>query len=184
MTNINDMFQAADAASESGLLGPDALPTDTVVKCRIVFSQAKIRAANLEKDKGVAKTFNSKLEVIEPGHPHEGGQFFDAIHLSGGDHEGEMSDGQLGYNKRLFGKLQGAGLTGQFFAGNPSDEAIAKALVGKEVIVKLQWQERTDKQKETGQDPFLDNTTTWSPVDAAGGYVPGQAAAPQPTKGW
>lgn len=180
--NINEMFQAAESAP--GQLGPDELPNGSEVLCEIVFSKAKTRAAKPNDDKGPGKTFSQKLKVIEPGHPAEGGEFFDSIHFSGGDLNGEMSDGQLAYNKRLFAKLTGAGLSAAFFASNPSDEAIAKALTGTKVRVKVQWQKQTAKQKESGDNPFLDNTTTWSPVDGggSGGYVPG--AAPVNPKGF
>ena len=183
MTNINDLFQAAEAAEDTGgfadLLTHRELPTGTEVLCEITYCGAKTRPA--KDGKGPAKTFNSKLKVIEPGHQYEGGEFFDAIHLSGGDATGKLTDGQLGYNKRLFAKLQGAGLGAAFFGSNPSDEAIAKALVGCKVRVKLKWQAE-DAQGRA----FLDNTTTWSPVDvasSAGGYVP-QGRPSTPSKGF
>lgn len=179
MMNINDMFQAAEAApDENTLLGPDELPTGTTVLCEIVYSGSKIRPAKEKDNKGAAPTFNSKLRVIEPGHPQEGGEFFDAIHLSGGDFQGVINDNQHAYNKRLFAKLQGAGLSAAFFGSSPSNEAISKALVGSKVRVTMQWQ----KPNKDGK-VFLDNTTTWEPVDGGGGgYVP--SSAPVNPKGF
>lgn len=176
--NINDMFQAAEGAEDSGfadLLGPQDLPNGTEVLCEITFSKSKTRPA--KGDKGPGKTFSTKLKVIEPGHPANGGEFFDSMHLSGGDVSGNLTDGQLSYNKRLFAKITATGVGATFFASNPSDEAVAKAMLGSKVRVKVQWQTPNDK----GQ-VFLDNTTTWAPVDGggAGGYVPSSA----PVKGF
>ena len=181
MTNINEMFQASDEAPDTDtLLGPDQLPTGTVVRCNIVYSKASMRAAKTEQDKGPGKTFLNKLEVTEG--EFKGQSFFDSLHLSGGKLDGTFTDGQIGYNKRLFAKLTGAGLTKSFFAANPSDEAIAKALVAAkgDISVKVMWQAPNKDGKV-----FLDNTTTWSPIDESGGgggYVPG--GAPVTPKGF
>lgn len=170
--NINDLFNQSKDAEDTGfgdLLGPKQLPSGTEVLCEIVWSQAGTT-------KKGGKQFKNKFKVLEGD--HEGGEFFDNLYFSPG-----TDDGQLSYNKRLFGKLQGAGLGAQYFSQEPSDEAIATALVGNKVRVKIQWQALTAEQKakeEAGepQTPFLNNTTTWSPADGAGGgsYVPGSSA--------
>jgi hypothetical protein len=172
MTNINDLYNQAAGADDSADF-PDnltqaELPNGTVVSVEAVWTEAKTRTNG-------GKTFAAKFEVTEG--EHKGGQFFDSIHLSNGD-KGKLTDGQQSYNKRLFAKLAGAGLDGAFFSTSPSDEAIATALKGTKLSIKVQWQ----KPNEKGE-VWMDNTTTWSPIDAGGGggYVPGVPAA---TKGF
>ncbi len=167
------MFQQAKEVVSTDL-GPDELPNGSEFTAKIAASSAKIR-----KNGGLS--FNVKLEIVEAGHPYEGGEIWDSLHLSAGDGQGGFSKNQLQYNQRLFGKLQGAGLSDEFFASNPSNEAIAKAIKGNVIRVKIQWQEPTDDGRI-----FTDNTTTWSPLDGApaasggGGYVPSSG----PTKGF
>jgi len=170
--NINDLFQSAQGAEDTTQdfpdnLGPDELPHGTEVLCKIAWAQVKERPAKPAEDKGPAITFSTKLEVLEG--EHAGGQFFDSIHLSGGDTSGNLTSGQESYNKRLFAKITAAGLDGNFFATNPSHEAIAKGLLGSKVRVKVQWQKPNAKGLV-----YLDNTTTWEPSDGSPttGYVP------------
>jgi hypothetical protein len=168
MTNINEMFQAAEGAKDDtdfpDLLTPAQIPENTTLLCEISYSKPGTT-------KKGGKSFQQKLKVAEPGHEFEGGEVFDTLNFSAGDTDGNMSSGQLGYNKRLFAKLGGAGLDGQYFSASPSDEAISIALKGTKVLVKFRWQKPNDKG-----DVYLDNTTTWSPVGdgGGGGYVPGQ----------
>lgn len=159
--NLNDLYaKSADLPDESGLLGPDKLIHGETYRCEIVY----VKAGTTKKG---ATSFNSKLKVIEG--PLAGGEFFDGIYFSAGEGGGVFTDGQLAYNKRLFAKLQAAGVGAQFFSSNPSDETTANAIKGSKVDVKVQWQKPTADGKV-----FLDNTTTWTPVgDQASSYVPG-----------
>lgn len=164
MQNINDLFQAAETADDSPtfenspLLTHEELPEGTEVLCEIVWTDTHVR------DNG-GVTFSNKLEVLEGD--HTGGAFFDSLHLSGGTN-GTLTPGQNAYNKRLFNKIKATGLDGAFFAASPSNEAIAKAMKGAKVVVKVRWQDEKDGRV------WLDNTTTWTPATpaATSGYTP------------
>ena len=166
MTNINDLYTNS-ATAEDGKDGYDPLlteaelPHDSTHRCEVTYSSNKIRGNG-------GQTFTVKFKVLEG--EHKGGEFFDSLHLSGGD---DLTPTQLSYNKRLFGKLIAGGCTPEFFAQNPSADAISDTLKGQTLNVKVKWQEPNDKGVV-----YLDNTTTWTPVGAGGGYVPGATAAP------
>jgi len=153
--NINDLYTGSKDAADDGGFAPtldhNDLPEGTKVLCEVTYS------APGKTTKGATK-FTNKLKVIEDGHPHQGGEFFDGLNFSVG-----KTDGQKSYNKRLFAKLEGAGLGEAFWSSNPSEEAIAKALVGQKINVTIRWQAPNSDGKV-----WLDNTTTWAP--AGGGF--------------
>jgi len=144
MTNINEMFSKAQDAEDSDdfpdLLGPDELPTGEDVLVEIVYSKAG------ETKKG-APSFTNKVKVLEG--PHKDGEFFDSIYLSMHSHS---------HNKRCFAKLAATGLGADFFASNPSTEAIAAAVKGKQVTVNVKWQKPAADGKVWGDH-------SWSPAD-------------------
>lgn len=154
--NINDLYNDAKDAKgdDDALLGPDDLPEGETVTAKLFSSTPKVSS------KG-GQGFQNVFEVVEG--PAKGGKFIDSIWFSSG-----TKDSQKAYNKRMFNKLMGAGLTEEFFQSNPSPEAIAGALKGTVLNVKIRWQ----KPNEDGR-VFMDNTTTWSlPEGSGGGYVP------------
>ena len=160
MTNINDMFQASkdvETQDFADLLGPDQLANGQKVRAEIVFSKAG-------ETKQGAPSWTNKLQVLDGD--HKDGEFFDSIYLSA-----KTTDGALGYNKRQFAKIQATGLGEQFFSSNPSAEAIAKALVGKTVIVSIKWQAPNEDGRVFGEH-------TWGADDAAPAGGPAGFSAP------
>lgn len=163
--NINDFFQesesAADAPEFAPLLGNAELPQGAVVLCELVYTDARTSAAG-------APSFINKLKIVEAGHPLEGGEFFDSITLSA-----KKTDGAIGYNKRMFAKLGATGLGATFFSSNPSNEAVAKAMLGRKVKVTIKWQKPAD-------DGRVWSEHTWSTADEAVTTGPaGFSAAPK-----
>ena len=151
--NINDMFQAAQGAADTSfgdLLGADDMPDGLEVDCEIVYSKAGTTS------KG-APSWTNKLQITEGD--LAGGEFFDSVYLSA-----NQTDGGLSYNKRMFAKIQAAGLSAQFFASQPSAESIATALKGQKVRVRIKWQKQSAEDIAAGKRPFGEHT--WTPIEA------------------
>lgn len=151
--NINDLFQQASAAPDApdypDLLTNKELPQGTELTAEIVYTKAAVN------EKGTL-VFTNKLRILSG--EHTDGEFFDTVYVS-------PKESAAGFNKRAFAKLAAAGLTGEFFASQPSNEAIAKALLNKKVKVTIAWQKQTAEAIEAGKRPFSEHL--WSPATAS-----------------
>ena len=158
--DINDLYQGSKNATDTGFapnLGHEELPEGVPVLVEAVYTKAGLTPAEQLK-------LTVKFKVIEDGHPHQGGEFFDSPSFSVGESEGQKS-----YNKRLFSKLEGAGLGESFFATSPSYDAIATAVKGTKLVFTPRWQEPKKNQKTGEMQVWLDNTSTWAPAPGSGG---------------
>ena len=163
--NFNDLYNASANVEDSPtyedniLEGPDALPNDERVTAKIAYCKA-----GTSKGSGAPQWIN-KLEITSG--EYQGGQFWDTITLSV-----KTSDGAKRYNKAQFAKLAAAGVTPEFLASNPSQEAIEAVLKDSTVDVIINW-EKPDADGKV----WSRHVWTEAADPSTGGYVPGQAPA-------
>jgi hypothetical protein len=179
MTSINlrDMYTVAQAAEIkdrefSTLLNKEDLPDGTKVSVSIAYCKGSIKANG-------AMLFNTKFKVLQGD--HKGGEMFIRIDFSPGslfDGERTYSDGQAEYNKKLFAKLQAAGISEAMLLQTPTPtvETLAATMLGTKLDLTMKWDnDPTPAEKEKGWTAKANSDTIWS---SAGGGAPGAASAP------
>lgn len=165
MTNFNELYTASAGVEDAPefddtiLDGPEVLPNDERVTAKLVYVKG-----GTSKGSGAPQWVN-KLEITSG--EYQGGQFWDTITLSV-----KTSDGAKRYNKAQFAKLAAAGVTPEFLATNPSQEAIEKVLKDATVDVIVQWEKPDADGKVWSRHVWAEAADP-----STGGYVPGTAPA-------
>lgn len=149
--NISELYESAKSAPSEDLLTSEELPNGQPVQAKVVWAKSG-------KTKAGAFKLNIKFEVTSG--EHAGRAFFDGLNFSAGE-----KDTQKQYNKRLFAKLAVLGVDDSFIRTNPSEESIAKAIVGAEITHTPVW----DDVNEQGQQ-YMSNNSKWVPASV--GSVP------------
>lgn len=161
--NLHELFQASKDAEdvveykEDVRLTHEEAPSGTELRTEVAWAGTKV-----SKNTG-STGYVTKFRVLDGEHKDK--VIWDTVWFSN-----RPGKGPLGYNKRMFAKLRGAGITEQFLSSNPSSEAVANAMKGQKVLVTLKWEDPDDQGRV-----FLSNNTTWKSLDtsAPAGYVPG-----------
>lgn len=149
MPNISELYSSAQNASEDDDYGDDDFVTHSTSEngdtgiARVVYSSGRMKE-------------NGNTSIIIKGEfetgPHKGRSIWLSQTIS-------AKESASSYNRRVFSALEALGLTGAFFASDPTPQAMGRAVGGNRVRVTVGWQ-----KDKNDPDKFWDRHTL-EPVD-------------------